>query len=110
MSKALRINQGLITEIEAQPNDLAWLQSQVGGYIEQVDGENEVIVLGNEEAKLDHMNMKPNVVRWDGEVLHGPLLVLGTQGEYYRGLTQYEINNVVTVNKSKGLPLLVIDL
>lgn len=75
-------------------NDLQSLQAMVGGYIEAVNpGGNYCCLLVNEEGKMN--GMKPNRVLYsaDGralDVLYGPIVIIGTSGSEFRGLTLRE--------------------
>lgn len=111
---AIRVDRGELTPLtEIRPNSLEWLQRQVGGYIEVVlsEGRNPgIVVLGNEDGRG---LWEPQCVRFDGQTLHGPLLVLGQEGANFRALTGEEVMRVQLVRRLpvggvRQLPLLTI--
>jgi hypothetical protein len=78
------------------------MQEHVKGHIELVQREVSIVpkfeldVWGNDEAKL--IGMELNVYRYDGEPLHGPLLVLaGDRGGDSHPLTLEECKQVALV-------------
>lgn len=112
MSKAtvLRISNGRMTRMDVPPEtlgDLKWLQGQVGGYIEVVDREDQIVVLGNEEGRM--LGLAPNVERRDGIVLVGKLLVVGAADDgNFRGLTEAEAERIKLIGVGEGIPFLEI--
>ena len=106
---AIRIDRGELTPLtEIRPNSLEWLQRQVGGYVEVVlsDGRNPgIVVLGNEDGRS---LWKPQATRFDGQTLHGPLLVLGQTGANFRALEGEEVMRVQLVRRLPvaGIPQL----
>lgn len=98
MPKAILIEHGKLRVLDdAEPNNLQWLQKQVGGLIETVERSVGIDVYGNEEANITDPPLYANVVRVDGEILSGPLVVVGHDGPNQRGLTDSEISRVQLV-------------
>jgi hypothetical protein len=110
MATILRIRKGQIERVEvtdAEVNSLEWMQGEVGGYIEIAGCEHPgpvgIVVWCNEEGKL--LGLPPNVLRWDGEVLVGILIVMGATPEgQNRGLTEEEIKRVEVIPVAGGYP------
>ena len=73
-------------EAEILP-DLKHLQQAVGGFIEPIYMDDGVIIVGNEEAKLQGM---PGNRRLGKSILAGPLFICGEADEDFRSLTPEE--------------------
>ena len=77
-------------EVREIPNELEALQELVGGYVETVPLEEDLIFLVNAEGKL--LGLEPNVVAPSLDVLVGDIAVVAYDGgEDFRSLTPEEI-------------------
>ncbi len=87
--KVLKVERFRAPEAVEMDNTLEALQGAVDGYIEVFrPWRGPVAVICNEEGKL--RGMGPNI-RIGTEILAGTILVVGLDGEEFRGLTEDEI-------------------
>lgn len=70
---------------------LAELQELVGGYLESVPFENNMVMLINEEGRI--MKLPPNLVSYRG-VLVGTVVFCGVTRDDWKGLTPEQIEFV----------------
>lgn len=95
--KALKIQPRKLPEIIEVENTLEALQHEVDGQIEVFylfsDG---VLILGDEEAKIKGSEIN-RVLSMDlaDEILCGDLLILGSEGEEFTGLTDKQIKKYI---------------
>ena len=82
--------QGEVLEIE---NKLEEFQRLVGGYIEVVHLWQRFLIICNEEGKL--LELEPNLMLENNDVICGPIVVVGDAGEEFRGLTDSEIKHLI---------------
>ena len=70
-------------------NDLAVFQGAVGGYVEVISAERDVVLLVNEYGRLDGSlpNRPFNRKGWGLEMLFGTFLVVGKKGTEFVSLT-----------------------
>lgn len=68
-------------------NDLKALQWLVKGHIEVVRMSEDVVLIVNEEGLLNNMRFNCSFL---GELLFGPMVFLGVDGEEFRGLSDRE--------------------
>lgn len=77
--------------VEYEQLQLKDMQEIVGGYIEVVNIGNNVVMVLNEEGKLE--GLKPNIgIR--GDVIVGTIFFCGTDEEDMIGLTDEQISNI----------------
>ena len=81
--KAIRKRPGEAPEIIEVENTLKALQAEVGGYIETIPLDGMAFIV-NEEGKLRGL---PENFRFGNDVLVGTVLLVGTDGEEFCGLT-----------------------
>lgn len=74
-------------------NQLRFEQQAVGGLIEPVYLEDNICLVGNEEAKL--MGMPGNRRLESGAIIAGPFFVVGDTGEDFRSLTEEETQRML---------------
>ena len=60
------------------PNELEWLQGAVEGYIQAVNLRPDLVMLVNEEGKLNGMKHNFNL---PGDEIFGPAVFIGVDGE-----------------------------
>lgn len=72
-------------------NRLEALQAMVGGYIETVPVAGHLGIV-NEEGKI--MGLQPNFYV-NGDVLCGTVVICESQGDEFRGLTGWEVKEVM---------------
>lgn len=75
-------------------NELEELQRLVGGYIECVGLLDDVVLICNEEGKLD--GLPPNR-RISGDMIVGDFLIVGQDGEDFADLSEDQIGNVLSL-------------
>lgn len=73
-------------------DELKEYQDIVKGYIEWISFDKNQILLCNEEGKLK--DMEPNLLV-PGDVIVGPVIVVGTEGEEFRSLTPEEVTKAI---------------
>lgn len=59
-------------------NSLAAFQNAVGGYIETVTVTSDMVIVCNEEGRINGMPFNVKFLNWD---FHGPILIVGTKEE-----------------------------
>lgn len=110
---AIRIEHGKMKRLEVEPaviNSLDWMHEQIGGYIEacltdQLAGQERIVAWCDEDGL--RKGLAPNVYRWDGAPIVGPILVLGcTREGDNRGLTEEETYRVALIHGGPITPLL----
>ena len=74
----LRVEPGKVPEEKVIGSDLKSLQDEVGGYIETVYIDHDVILVCNEEGKLNGMEMNR---RLGDDIICGPFFLVGDDGE-----------------------------
>ena len=80
------------------PNKLKVLQDLVGGYIETLKIADNVVMIFNEEGKL--LGLEPNFYLGAiGDVIVGPVLVVGENGEEFDSLPDDEIKEISRIMK-----------
>lgn len=62
------------------PNTLEFLQWYVGGYIESFTAADDVIIICNEEGKLDGLEDNCEIA---GEIFAGKIIIIGTEGDEF---------------------------
>lgn len=75
-------------EVKEIEDKLEVYQKIVEGYIEVVPLFNNIVIVCNEEGKLQ--NKEPNILLGN-EIIAGNIVIVGTEGEEFRGLTDDEI-------------------
>lgn len=75
------------------PNDLTFLQTLIGGYIEVVGLFDNVVAICDEEGKLKHL--KTNFPLGD-DVIVGTVLFTGTDEDEFSDLTDEQISRIRT--------------
>ena len=70
------------------PHELTAMQQTVGGLIEVVRNDDGTLIICNEEGKLLGMEGHRRI---PGDVLAGPVFVVGDAGETFRSLTEEEL-------------------
>lgn len=78
---------GKPAEIVKIENTLEVLQRIVGGQIEVIHVLNDIVMVCNEEGKLE--DLQPNIAM-PNDVVVGTVIALGTDGDEFRGLTDEE--------------------
>ena len=82
---------GKSAEVRTIENDLHVLQELVGGWIQMVNIQSDVALICNEEGKL--LDLQPNVyVHGIGDVVVGPIVFAGVDGEDLTDLPEYELH------------------
>ncbi|HBR07625.1 MAG TPA: hypothetical protein DD735_01875 [Clostridiales bacterium] len=76
--RVLRVEPGKIPEIKQIGSDLASLQAEVDGLIECVYMDDEVVLVCNEEGKLNGMEMNR---RLGDDIICGPFFLVRDDGE-----------------------------
>ena len=71
------------------PHDLKGMQQAVGGLIEPVYLDDDVVIVGNEEAKLEGLDGNRRLE--NGTIMAGPFFICGDAGEEFRSLTDEEV-------------------
>ena len=94
--KVLRKKPGFDLEVIEVENELRDLQEAVGGHIETVPFVNDIIILCDEEGKLK--GKAPNFP-YNGDLIVGDVLFVGTVLGNFRGLNDTEIGLVKTIFK-----------
>lgn len=78
---------GKPAEIVKIENTLESLRRIVGGHIEVIHVLNDIVMVCNEEGKLE--DLRPNIAM-PNDVIVGTVIALGTEGDEFRGLTDEE--------------------
>ena len=89
-----------LTEVRV-PNELHAFQEAVGGYIEAVPLRPDLVMLVNEEGKLNGMqyNFRINLNGYE-DMIFGPCLIVGVDGEDF---TDCPLNKVDLVGWLMGM-------
>ena len=74
-------------------NELEKLQQLVGGYIETIPYKDNIIILLDEEGKLK--DSEDNIVVSKYGMLVGNIVFVGTKGEDFISLTEYQIQEIL---------------
>lgn len=83
----------VVTEIN---NELSALQEAVGGYIEVFPVSEEVLIICNEEGKLNGL---PFNVKLCNEIFVGTILIVGQDGEEFADVPEDLIKGLQEVEK-----------
>ena len=83
----MRKRPGCVPEFIEIPETLEAYQAEVGGYIEMVRVTSDLVILCNEEGKLQGL---PRNCRLFGETFVGTLLFVGTRGEHFADVPMNE--------------------
>ena len=86
MTVVVKDPQGMLYKADID-NTLSALQEIVGGYIEVITVNDHLVMIVNEEGKL--LGLEPSFAYGD-DILVGPVVFAGYDGEEFRGLTQRE--------------------
>ncbi len=93
-----------VKEIE---NDLTTYQEILGGMMEMVPFEKGQVLLCNEEGKLK--GLEPNLILPSGDIIVGTVIIIGTDGEDFRSLTDEEAKEVILWLQIIGIHQTTID-
>ena len=74
-------------------NELEKLQQLVGGYIETIPYKDNIIILLDEEGRLK--DSEDNIVVSKYGMLVGNIVFVGTKGEDFISLTEYQIQEIL---------------
>ena len=85
--RAIFIRPGEAPRIGTQRNRLKELQDRVGGYIETVTLTDDLVVICNEEGRLDGL---PHCATIGGVEFVGSILVVGVDGEEFADVPEEE--------------------
>ena len=94
--KVLRKKPGFNLEVIEVENELRDLQEAVGGNIQTVPFVNDIIILCDEEGKIK--SKMPNFP-YNGDLIVGDVLFIGTALGEFRSLNSTEIELVKTIFK-----------
>ena len=94
--KVLRKKPGFDLEVIEVENELRDLQEAVGGNIQTVPFVNDIIILCDEEGKIKR---KMANFPYNGDLIVGDVLFVGTALGEFRSLTNIEIELVKTIFK-----------
>ena len=93
-----------IKEIE---DDLTTYQEILGGMMEMVPFEKGQVLLCNDEGKLK--GLEPNLILPSGEIIVGTAIIVGTDGEEFRSLTDEEAEEAMLWLQIIGIRQTTID-
>lgn len=93
-----------IKEIE---DDLTTYQEILGGMMEMVPFEKGQVLLCNEEGKLK--GLEPNLILPSGEIIVGTAIIVGTDEEEFRSLTDEEAKEAILWLPIMGIRQTTID-
>ena len=90
----------LVVKPEEEPeertieNMLEAMQEIVGGYIETVTLEDELVLICNEEGKLNGLPMNRTITEPYDDMICGTFLLAGVDGEYFASLSEEKIERM----------------
>ena len=73
-------------------DELEEYQKILGGYLEAVGWDDNQILLCNERGKLK--GLEPNLLV-PGDIIVGNVIVVGTESEEFRSLTEFEVKQAI---------------
>ena len=88
-------------------DDLTTYQEILGGMMEMVPFEKGQVLLCNEEGKLK--GLAPNLLLPSGEIIVGTAIIVGTDGEEFRSLTDEEAEEAMLWLQIIGIRQTTID-
>ncbi len=88
-------------------DDLTTYQEILGGMMEMVPFEKGQVLLCNDEGKLK--GLEPNLILPSGEIIVGTAIIVGTDGEEFRSLTDEEAEEAMLWLQIIGIRQTTID-
>ena len=88
-------------------DDLTTYQEILGGMMEMVPFEKGQVLLCNDEGKLK--GLEPNLILPSGEIIVGTAIIVGTDGEEFRSLTDEEAKEAILWLQIIGIRQTTID-
>lgn len=97
MIKAIYKEPDKKPELREIVNTLDTFQALVGGYIETVRLTKNAIAVCNDEGKIN--GMKANIWIPQGDIIFGPVVIVGTSGEDFSDVPEEEVMDLLAIEE-----------